>query len=314
MIFRFPGRSGEGPFVWLATLLGAGHLAFVVLTGTTRVEHVLANVLLVLLAWVGPRSRAFVKGALPLWLTGVMLDNQRFWLHLRGPIHTGDLWEWERSWFPAPPGGVASTWPEYFDQNTNVILDVLCGFGYATYLVQFFGLMIALFFLKDSRFGQMAWAFFVVNALGCLTYVLYPAAPPWYVMAHGMGPADLAALPSAAGAARFDALFGIRFFENFYARNPNVFGAMPSLHTAYPVVALWMVWHRGIRWRAFAAGFASLIAFSAVYLSHHYILDVLGGVAVALVAAGLVQAVSAVWVASPARAALAPAAKGDGLA
>ena len=56
-----------------------------------------------------------------------------------------------------------------------------------------------------------------------------PAEPP-----TGDGPADLAALPSPAGTARFDALLGIHYFASFYARNTNVFGAMPSLHASYP--------------------------------------------------------------------------------
>jgi inositol phosphorylceramide synthase catalytic subunit len=152
---------------------------------------------------------------------------------------------------------------------------------------------VVLFWRRDWRFERMAWTFFTVNVLGCITYVLYPAAPPWYVMAYGPGPANLLAKASAAGAARFDALIGMGLFEGFYSRNPNVFGAMPSLHTAYPMVALWQVWHLGRRWRVGAGLFAGLIGFSAVYLQHHYILDVAGGVAAALLACVAVDAIAA---------------------
>jgi inositol phosphorylceramide synthase catalytic subunit len=276
-------RNREGSILrWVAALLGVSHLAFVAATGTLRWEHVAADALLVTIGWTP--ARRFLWGGLPLWLTGVILDNQRFWLHLRGPVHTGDLWELERALFPVTLDGSVTTWPAYFAARPNVVLDALCGLGYATYLLEFLVLLVVLFFRRDGRFELMGWAFFAVSALGCLTYVLYPAAPPWYVMEHGMGPADLAAQPSAAGAARFDALFGVSYFADFYSRNPNVMGAMPSLHLAYPVVGLWQIWHLGKWWRTGAAAFTGLVAFSAVYLSHHYILDVLAGVLVAVVA------------------------------
>jgi membrane-associated phospholipid phosphatase len=152
-----------------------------------------------------------------------------------------------------------------------------------------FALALLFFFRKSPRFEIMCWAFLLMNAMGVVTYVLYPAAPPWYVMKYGPGPADLTAAPSPAGTSRFDALLGIRYFANFYARNPNVFGAMPSLHVAYPVLVTWQAWRMGRAWRVGTAGFAALVAFSAIYLQHHYIMDVVGGLAAALVACAVVE-------------------------
>jgi membrane-associated phospholipid phosphatase len=129
----------------------------------------------------------------------------------------------------------------------------------------------------------------LLNALGVVTYLLYPAAPPWYVMKYGPGPADMAALPSPAGTARFDALLGISYFAKFYARNSNVFGAMPSLHAAYPTFVAWQVWRLGRGWRVGTVAFAAVVVFSAVYLQHHYILDVVAGVTAALVASAVVE-------------------------
>lgn len=113
------------------------------------------------------------------------------------------------------------------------------------------------------------------------------------MLAHGPGPADLTVAPSAAGAARFDELLGIRYFSNFYARNPNVFGAMPSLHVAYPTVAAFFLWRQGPLLRAFGLLFAALVAFSAIYLVHHYVLDVVAGAAVGLVTCTIVELATA---------------------
>lgn len=266
---------------WLVTVMGASHLVLVAALERLRWEHAAADLLLVGLAWAGPAPRRFLRGAFPLWLTGILLDSQWLWLGLRGPIHTGDLWELERALFPAPGG---TTWPAWFETRTHAVLDFFCGFSYAAYLYEVFALALLFFFRKHPRFALLCWAFLVVNALGVVTYMLYPAAPPWYVMQYGPGPADLAAPPSPAGTARFDALLGIRYFESFYARNPNVFGAMPSLHAAYPVLALWQVWGLGRAWRVGTGAFAALVAFSAIYLQHHYILDVVAGVVAAVAA------------------------------
>jgi inositol phosphorylceramide synthase catalytic subunit len=286
MISRSPDKNEAKGFQWLVTLVAASHLVLVAAMEKLRWEHAAADLLLVGLAWAGPAPRRFLRGVFPIYLTGMMLDSQWLWLGLRGRIHTGDLWELERTLFPAPGG---TTWPAFFETRTHAVLDFFCGFSYAAYLYEVFALALLFFFRKHPRFQHLAWAFLLVNAMGVVTYMLYPAAPPWYVMKYGPGPADLHALPSPAGTARFDALLGIHYFEHFYARNPNVFGAMPSLHAAYPTLAVWQVWRLGKAWRVGSMAFASLVAFSAVYLQHHYILDVLAGVVAALAACTVVE-------------------------
>jgi inositol phosphorylceramide synthase catalytic subunit len=286
MISRSPDKNEAKGFQWLVTLVAAGHLGLVAAMGRLRWEHAAVDLAIAGLAWAGSAPRRFLRGVFPLYLTGMMMDSQWLWLGLRGRIHTGDLWELERTLFPAPGG---TTWPAYFETRTHAVLDFFCGFSYAAYLYEVFGLALLFFFRKNPRFQYLAWAFLLVNAMGAVTYMLYPAAPPWYVMKYGPGPADLAALPSPAGTARFDALLGIHYFAHFYSRNPNVFGAMPSLHAAYPTLAVWQVWRLGKAWRVGSVAFAMLVAFSAIYLQHHYILDVLAGVVAALAASTVVE-------------------------
>ncbi len=273
MIFRSLGNL-SGLALW-APVLAVVHLAIVVATGHVRTEHVAVDLLVIALAIAGRHSRAFLTAAMPLWMTGVLYaDLQPLLLPFRGAIHTGALWALDASLFPAPGG---KTWPGWFAENHHPFLDLVCGAAYLLYLFQFFGVVIYLFVRKAELGRAMAWCFLGVNLLGIVIYVLVPAAPPWYVLAYGHGPADLAALPSAAGAARFDELLGIAYFSNFYARNPNVFGAMPSLHVAYPTIAALFLWDRGPALRAFGVAFAGLVAFSAIYLVHHYVLDVVAG-------------------------------------
>jgi membrane-associated phospholipid phosphatase len=56
---------------------------------------------------------------------------------------------------------------------------------------------------------------------------------------------------------------------------------------------VFFLWHKGWAWRVPAALFSALVSFSAVYLTHHYILDVLAGLTAALAAFLVVEAVFA---------------------
>lgn len=289
MIFRSLAEL-RGLSRWAPIVAGV-HLALVTAVGHVRVEHVVVDLLVVALAVAGRRSRAFLTAAMPLWMTGVLYaDLQPLLLPLRGEIFTGALWALDATLFPAPGG---RPWPAFFAEHNHPFWDLVCGAAYLLYLFQFFGVVIYLY-IREARLGRaMAWCFLGVNLIGIAIYVLLPAAPPWYVLAHGPGPADLTVAPSAAGAARFDELLGIRYFSNFYARNPNVFGAMPSLHVAYPTVAAFFLWRQGPLLRAFGLLFAALVAFSAIYLVHHYVLDVVAGAAVGLVTCTIVELATA---------------------
>src|SRR5262249_45647695 len=90
----------------------------------------------------------------------------------------------------------------------------------------------------------------------------------------------------------FDALLGTHLFDHMYSRSVEVFGAIPSLHAAYPALAAILVFRTAeLRWARWpAAGYAAVMWFSAVYLQHHYVIDVVLGVAYAAIAAAAVIA------------------------
>ena len=127
--------------------------------------------------------------------------------------------------------------------------------------------------------------------MGYVTYFVYAAAPPWYVSQYGLGPARTDVHPEAAAAHRFDALLGTHLFDSMYGRGIDVFGAFPSLHVAYPFIAMILAFEvtelRFARWPA--VSFFLLICLSAVYLQHHYVTDVLLGIIYATIALGAVK-------------------------
>jgi len=231
----------------------------------------------------------------PFLGVAVLFENFALLARFRGSIHVGDLYRAELRLF----GVEGQTLPEYFAAHNHPLIDVLAGIGYAGYLPVVILAAVVLFFTDTPQMQRLSWAFFVAYAIGFVIWIAYPAAPPWYVMDHGLGPVKLDVPASAAGALRVDQLLGVDLFSNIYARNTNTFGAMPSLHVATPAVAALVTWKRGGAWRLLAP-FTALVAFAAVYLSHHYLLDVIAGFMVAVAAvrlAGSGTALAGGWLA-----------------
>jgi membrane-associated phospholipid phosphatase len=251
-----------------------------------RMEYTLASIGFAALALVGPRSRRFAAVILPLAAVGVLYDHIGPLLALRGPIQVGSLYHAELAIFGIPGASGFVLPSEWLSSHAHPAIDLVTGFAYFFYLYEVFIAVGWLYFRRDGdRARRLAWAFLLVNAIGIVAWVLFPAAPPWYVETYGLGPPNLDAPASAAGAARFDALVGVSYFAEFYARSRNVFGAMPSLHVAYPTLVFIAFLPRRRALAALALGFALLVAFAAVYLEHHYVLDVIAGVAAAVLAA-----------------------------
>ena len=96
--------------------------------------------------------------------------------------------------------------------------------------------------------------------------------------------ADLSTHASEAShLANVDRLLGVPYFQSFYGRSADVFGAVPSLHVAYPLLIViegWVLF--GPVRRSLALLFTASMAFAAVYLDHHYVIDVIWGMAYAV--------------------------------
>lgn len=271
-------------------LIGLAYIGLVAVLGGLRGDHVLIG-LLGCLDLYNEKSRLFLKSFFPFILTGVLFDSMR-WFYLPlvdGRVRTAEPYLLERAWF-----GVGGRTPnELFLEHHWPILDLLCGFGYLTYVAEYLLLAMFLFARGRSRHAEtFALCFLVVNLMGWVTYFAYPAAPPWYVTQYGLGPAQMDVPPAAAAAHRFDLLLGTHLFDRLYGRGFATFGALPSLHVAYPFIAAILAFRipELRRARLPAILFFLLICLSAVYLQHHYVIDALLGMLYAAATVPLVAA------------------------
>ena len=152
---------------------------------------------------------------------------------------------------------------------------------YATwfiYLTHFFATLIVAAILwrwAHDRFVRFATMVCVLALAGFVTYVLYPADPPWLAARHGsIGRANrtIAIVWHHVPIAHFGSLF-----EKGQSYANNV-AAMPSLHAGYALLIVLYLWRLVPRWtRPLLALYAPAMAFSLVYSGEHYVVDCIAG-------------------------------------
>jgi hypothetical protein len=236
-----------------------------------------------LLYFASAVTRKFITGFSIFIVFWVLYDYMKafpnYWFN---PVHIQDLYEAEKAVFGIRDGAAVLTPNEFWLQQSNSFLDVMSGFFYLTWIPVPLAFAAFLFFWNRRQFVYFSLTFLLVNLLGFVVYYLYPAAPPWYVQLHGFD--FIAATPgNTAELAKFDAFFNVTIFNSLYAKGSNVFAAMPSLHSAYPLIVFYYALRNnlGVVAKVFFGIITAGIWFAAVYTSHHYVLDVLAGIACA---------------------------------
>jgi membrane-associated phospholipid phosphatase len=271
--------------------IGMGYVALIACLGGLRADHVGMGALALLDSY-NKHTRRFLFSFFPFIVTGLIYDSMRYfyWQGIAGHVHVAEPYFRDLAWFGVPDvvDGVRQrlTMNEFFARHHWTVVDLLTGFAYLVFVAEYLAAAFYLFFAGENawlkRFGA---CFLTVNILGFVTYFIYPAAPPWYVSQYGLGPARMDIHPMAAGAQRFDQILGTHFFDQVYGRGIDVYGAYPSLHVSYPLLVTLVTFRlRALKpFRAPAVAFYCLMMFSAVYLQHHFVVDILMGTAYATV-------------------------------
>lgn len=302
-------RARERPLLArLFPLLPVLYVLAIAAIGDLRVEHVVLVVVVLGLTAVGPRSRAFLSDITPYVLVAVGYDLVRYLRDLfvtPGRVIACGLRELELATFAVAPGVTLQDW---FQRHHAPFWDLVFAVPYTVFAYLALLYSAYLYFVDRPRMRRYLWAFAIANFISFVMWMALPAAPPWYVRAHGCD-VSTSALPSAAGLLRVDQLFGMHYYENLYSRAASVFGAMPSMHCAYPMLGLLTAWP-ATSWktRPLHILYAVTMFVGASYLDHHWIWDGIAGLGLAAVAVWLSNrllgavAARAISAPSPARA------------
>lgn len=255
-----------------------------------RPDHLLLLAALSTLYFLSEGTHRFTIGLFPIIASWWLLDAIRIMPGYEiNPVHIKDLYEAELSIFGLEMAGKIVTPNHFLQQYNNTFLHLLTGFTYLFWIPIPCILCILLFFKSKKNLLPFTVCFLLANLIGIILYYLYPAAPPWYVDAFcfEFNPQTQG---SAARLNQFDLITGIPVFKGIYAQSFNVFGAVPSLHSAYPVVSFFYAWKARLRFPTYALFlYMWLTWFTAVFTNHHYIIDVLLGIVCALVAISIIE-------------------------
>ncbi len=127
---------------------------------------------------------------------------------------------------------------------------------------------------RPNHYWQFAGALLLLSYAGFITYIIFPAAPPWMASQMHLIP-TIAKLSTTIWWT-----WGVHSIPTLYDHfNPNPVAAVPSLHSAYPTLQLLFI-------NKFFGRKAALVFliyplsmwFGVVYLGEHYVFDVTLGI------------------------------------
>ena len=263
-----------------------------------RPEHPLLIALIAVLFCAHPQTKKLVIALLPFILFAVSYD----WMNIVpnykvNPIDVQGLYEAEKSLFGITTAAGTVTPNEFFAEHHCAFMDFWAGFFYLCWVPVPILFGLSLYFMKQRNlYLRFAIVFLFVNLIGFAGYYIHPAAPPWYVMKYGFEPI-LNTPGDVAGLGRFDEMTGLGIFDSLYSRNSNVFAAVPSLHSAYMVIAFY--YSLKAKYPNFLRVIFGIIMlgiwFTAVYSAHHYIIDAILGASCAVLGIFIFEKILMKW-------------------
>jgi membrane-associated phospholipid phosphatase len=136
---------------------------------------------------------------------------------------------------------------------------------------------VILWLRSRPQWARYMRRWFALSLAGLITYFLYPAAPPWWAWEHGYLTGPVARISTAGWNA-----IGLHGAGNtlnaLQVEAANPVAAMPSLHTAYAMMAVaFFLPVVGRRWWPLLLAYPLAMTFTLVYSGEHWVIDVLVG-------------------------------------
>lgn len=225
------------------------------------------------------RTKSFLRDWVPFIALLLGYELIRGFADTAGfPIHVAELVNLEKSIFGFIPG--VELQRLFFTPNQIHFWDV--GAVIIDFLHFPLPLVIAFYlWMKDRKtYWKFVVALLFLSFSGFITYLIYPAAPPWYADQR----AHLIHIHKVVDFVVAQIGWGWDFSQVYNHLNPNQVAAMPSLHSAYPWLAFLVLRNLDKKKALFFLPYPILVWLSVVYLGEHYVIDVIAGIIYASVA------------------------------
>jgi membrane-associated phospholipid phosphatase len=245
-------------------------------TEDTLLVWVTGAVFVACLSDLGRFRRGFLRDWLPLYLVlGIYALLRGYADHLLFPAHITPQLNFDE-WISA---GIAPTvrlqrW--LFDPHHLRVWDYI---AFGTYLSHFFlSYLIAgvLWIRNHTAFRRFMTMYVTLMLTGFLTYVLYPAMPPWLASQDGYMQASTRVVPVVWGSLGLH--WAAALFESGSKFNNDV-AAVPSLHAACPMLICLFFFPRVRKtWlKVLLVAYVPMMALALVYTGEHFVFDIILG-------------------------------------
>ncbi|HSX28857.1 MAG TPA: phosphatase PAP2 family protein [Candidatus Saccharimonadales bacterium] len=235
------------------------------------------------------QAKAFVIRFLPFIALLLVYDSFRGLAdNLNHAVHYQQMISFD-TWLGS--GTLPTAWLQQHLWHGHVMwYDFYFYFLYTIHFVAPVVLAVIIWKKRDELYWPFVAALVGLSFAAFITYVLFPAAPPWMASQNHFIP-HIQRISSDIWAA-----MGVENFSEVYGKlSPNEVAAVPSLHAAYPLLFLLFL-AKVFSWRRvwWLAVYPISVWLGVVYLSEHYVFDVLLGILYALVAYTVTMRVYAV--------------------
>lgn len=225
------------------------------------------------------RTKSFLRDWVPFIALLLGYEMLRGFADTAGfRVHIAEMVNLERAIFGFLPG--VALQGMFFNPNHIAPWDI------AAVIIDFLHfplpLVVAFYFwLQDKKaYWKFIIALLVLSFSGFLTYLVYPAAPPWYAASK----AHMIHIYKVVDFVVAQIGWGWDFSRIYHQLNPNQVAAMPSLHSAYPWLAFLALRNFNRKVGYLFLIYPILVWLSVVYLGEHYVIDVIAGITYASVA------------------------------
>ena len=221
----------------------------------------------------GVRWKRLVVDWLPLYMVLAVYELLRGYASstLWGPFVRPQVW-FDTHVFSVDPTVQLQKW--LYSPGLH-FYDYLVWCCYMSHFFVSFIVAAVLWKTNHAKFRRYVPLFVGLTFIGYITYVLYPAMPPWLAAQTGNLPHVTRIVPVVLDHLHFHT--GAAIFTGGNKFDNNV-AAMPSIHAAYPLLICLFFWKgASTRKRVLLAAYPLCMAFTLVYTGEHFVIDIVIG-------------------------------------
>lgn len=193
------------------------------------------------------------------------------------PVHYQELIQADQAIFGFLPTQALQTM--FFQPSTLSWYDFLFTILYFLHFALPLAFAFLLWMLNRTHFREFITGILMLSYAAWVTFVIFPAAPPWLASQEGYSPKVYKILDSSLTSFPEK----LKLPTIYHTFNPNPIAAVPSLHAAYPLLVFLFSLHFFKKKAIFFLPYVLTVWLSIVYLGEHYVVDVVAGAIYAVV-------------------------------